>query len=300
MEKRLRYAAMTLVTVAVSVMTVVSCTRDATAPSIAHEASQREAFVPDRVQDLRDKYGWMGQYHTDALAFVNARLGEPKNKGGSRLDKCRVASAALKDFHKSFLKSGRALSYNDLSTIDGFCDAGANGDLKLVASVGISGTAAPRADISVAASGYMGQIESAFDADVSLGDLQSSIYQVESAAASTLAPDEAGAVSGLASIAISSSDYWNSNLDGWGGVSDGPGTAYNRSANASGILGSVVLTPGRAPSYSVGSRARAIMKADVMAALSTLLAEWWMGMIAFEKAAIRGAAASIVAGIFQT
>ncbi|HVF39377.1 MAG TPA: hypothetical protein VM939_05705 [Gemmatimonadaceae bacterium] len=297
MRTRSKYIALVLVFAVGAVP--VSCARDATAPAIVTTETDTPEVKRDRVQDLRDKYGWMGDYHTDALAFVNSRLQDPKARGLSRMDKCRVASAALKEFHKSFRKGGRPLAFTDVSTIDGLCDDAARGESRIGAYIGVVPPPELRADLSSQATGYMSQIERAFDADVSLGTLQATIYGVENAAASSLAADEAGAVTGLASIAISSSDYWTENLDGWGGTSGGPGTPYNRMASG-GISATVVAIPGRPLSYSVGSRARAIMKADVMAALASLLADWWMGALSLEKAALKGAAASLVAGIFQT
>lgn len=300
MRTKFRCAALLLAVTAGTGLTVVSCSSDSTAPAAATELRVAAA----KLDNLRDNYGWMGDYHTKALELAFATLSEPKNRGLSRVDKCRVASAALKEFHKSFRRNGRPLGFTDVSTIDGLCEAGAKGDVKVAAavaaSVAASVAAAPgkvRNDISAAASKHMTQIELAFDSDVSRSALESRVNDIQSSASASLRTDEAGAVVGLGSIAFSSISYWDANEDAWTSGGTGGGAAYSRSASAGPSLNIGVSS--LAPRFGFGPRSRAIMKADVSAALSTLIYEWFLGSIALEKAVLRGAAASILAALMM-
>lgn len=296
MRTKFRYAALLLAVTAGTGLTVVSCSSDSTAPAAATELRVAAA----KLDNLRDNYGWMGDYHTKALELAFATLSEPKNRGLSRVDKCRVASAALKEFHKSFRRNGRPLGFTDVSTIDGLCEAGAKGDLKVAAAVAASVAAAPgkvRNDISAAASKHMTQIELAFDSDVSRSALESRVNDIQSSASASLRTDEAGAVVGLGSIAFSSISYWDANEDAWTSGGTGGGAAYSRSASAGPSLN--VGVSSLAPRFGFGPRSRAIMKADVSAALSTLIYEWFLGTIALEKAVLRGAAASMLAALMM-
>lgn len=293
MRTKLRYAALLLAVTAATGLTVVSCSSDSTAPAAVTE----QRVATGRLDNLRDNYGWMGDYHTKALELAFATLSEPRNRGLSKLEKCRVASAALKEFHKSFRRNGRLLAFTDVSTIDGLCEAGGRGNLMAAASVAPTPEKV-RNDISASASKHMTQIELAFDSDVSRSALESRVNDIQSSASASLPTDEAGAVVGLGSIAFSSISYWDANEEAWtsGGSGGSGGEAiYSRSAPRGPSLNIGVSS--LVPRFGFGPRSRAIMKADVSAALSTLIYEWFLGTVALEKAAIRGAAASIIAAI---
>jgi hypothetical protein len=52
-------------------------------------------------------------------------------------------------------------------------------------------------------------------------------------------------------------------------------------------------------SAGLGPLARRLAKVDLVAALGSILLDWWMGPIAIEKAVIKGAVASLLAGLFD-
>jgi hypothetical protein len=142
------------------------------------------------------------------------------------------------------------------------------------------------------------QIEALFDTDASLPSIESSVYAIESSAAATLSADEAGAVVGAGSIAISSAEYWDANLDVWdsGGGIPLP-EQYSRLSTRPGSVFSVLAGPPAAPRYGLSPLGKKILKADVSAAVSSLITGWWMGAADIEVSAVRAAAASAVVAI---
>jgi hypothetical protein len=112
------------------------------------------------------------------------------------------------------------------------------------------------------------------------------VAKITNQAAETVAPLEAGAVAGTGSIEVSSASYWEANESSW---SSGTQIAY-----ASG-LEHLPVSP-----VNQSARTRRIVRADVMAAIGVLVYDWWMGEAAIGKAAIKAAAASLIAGIFTT
>ena len=109
--------------------------------------------------------------------------------------------------------------------------------------------------------------------------------QIENNASNTLGDGslETGAVYGTGAIGVSSEQYWIANEGSWTSGMPQPTVQLG--------------VPTTGPQYQVGSRTRRIVRADIAAAISTLVADWWMGEIAIEKACVRAAAASLVAGL---
>jgi hypothetical protein len=52
--------------------------------------------------------------------------------------------------------------------------------------------------------------------------------------------------------------------------------------------------------YNISATTKRIIRADAMAALGVLVYDWWMGEAALGKAAVKAAAASLIAGLFAT
>ena len=226
----------------------------------------------------RANYEWMGKFHNEALDFALVKI--TATKKASKLERCKVGLAAVKEFSREFQKSNGSRLRIDPDVIEGMCEASAN---DLVASAYL----APTATISPTAQSYMNQIADAVDYAPSTTAYSSIVSQITSAAAGALGDGslEAGAVYGTGSIGVSSNDYWASNSTSW---SESSTPSY------------VKVDGPTAPSYQVSSRTRRIAKVDIAAAIGVLVRDWWMGELVLEKAAISAAAASLIAALTQT
>jgi hypothetical protein len=259
----------------------ISCSPDSTAPSQNNLATTP---VVTQARSLQEQYAWMGKYHNDALAFALTKI--KASKRTSKYDRCKVGLAALKEFQKSYRKEGRSAIFDDLSLTDGMCEAATTTDLGVSASLGAVDRLRPVHDISPAANDYMNQLLYQIDIAPTITALSFAVAKITNQAAETVAPLEAGAVAGTGSIEVSSASYWEANESSW---SSGTQIAY-----ASG-LEHLPVSP-----VNQSARTRRIVRADVMAAIGVLVYDWWMGEAAIGKAAIKAAAASLIAGIFTT
>ena len=226
------------------------------------------------------KYDWVGKYHNDALAYALVRLRASRKI--SKLDRCKVGLAALKDFQRQYRKADGSTISVDANLVDGMCEAAA------AAGFSLSSTRTSffdQANISSGAAGYMNDISSAVDYTANLPAYTFAVNRIENDAETTLGTGslETNAVFATGSLGISSEAYWISNESSWGGGTVLPTTR--------------IASPGTAPQYQLSSRTRTIIKADIAAAISVLLNDWWMGEVAIDKALVKGAAASLIAGI---
>jgi len=257
------------------VLLSAACSSDTTS------APQSANVAPDlgkSAGEVQNPYAWAGQYHNDALSFALVKMKASRNT--SKFDRCKVGLAALKAFQKQFRKpNGSAISVNS-DVIDGMCEAATG--FALPAS---RETALPLQNISSTAADYMNQISTAVDYASSLPAYSFAVNQIENNASSTLGDGslETGAVYGTGAIGVSSEAYWIANEGSW--TSGMPQPTIRLAA------------PGGGPQYVVGPRARRIIRADIAAAISTLVTDWWMGEVAVEKACVRAAAASLIAGL---
>jgi hypothetical protein len=258
-------------------MLIAGCSPDGTSSPQAASGS----LAPGKVAEGNSsKYDWVGKYHNDALSYALVRLRASKKI--SKLDRCKVGLAALKDFQKQYRKADGSSIKADPNLVDGMCEAAASKGFSL------SSARTPLLDqgnISASAAGYMNDISSAVDYSANLPAYTFAVNKIENNAESALGTGslETNAVFATGSLGISSEAYWLSNESSWSG-----GTVLPTSRLAS---------PGTAPQYQVSSRTRTIIKADIGAAIGGLLYDWWMGEIAIEKALIKGAAASLIAGL---
>lgn len=274
--------------------TAVACSENSTSPRFAAQVGDAPQSRLT-MQELQDRYGWMGRYHTQALTYIYSKLSEGKLRL-SKSDKCRIATNALKEFDRTFSKDAVSKGLrDDFLPADLCADAGqVSASMQSDAfPTGIS----PRAAMSTLATSLLQQIENLFDTDASLSSIKSSIYSIESTAAAKLVASEAGAVVGAGSIAISSADYWNANLSLWQSSGITIPAQYNRLDTAPGIAAIVLAAPANAPRYGLSALGKRIMKADVYAAVGSLVTSWWMGALDVEVSAVRGAAASALAAI---
>jgi hypothetical protein len=253
---------------------LAACSSDTTAPA-------PKSATPELAKSSQSgaaRYAWAGKYHNDALASALVRLRAAKSL--SKLDRCQVGLAALKDFQRRYRKSDGSAIKVDPNIIDGMCEAAAATGFSSVRTGGFN-----QASISSAAAGYMNDIQSAVDYAANLPAYSFAVNKIENSAQSALGYGslETNAVFATGSVGVSSEEYWIANESSW---SSGP------------ALQTAHLSPsGTGLQYQVGSRARTIIKADISAVISVLLYDWWMGDVAIEKALVKGAAASMIAGL---
>jgi hypothetical protein len=291
MRTRIKWLALTLAVIAGTTLTTVSCSSDSTAPS---DPSAGTSAARTESPSLLEKLAWMGEYHNKALSYAFAAI--KQSGSASTFGKCKAGLAALKEFQLAFRRSGGSAVFEDLTLTDGMCEA-AEASQGISRSVDLSGgDLRPRNDISESAVSYMDRITTAVDTMTSVPGLTTAVRKIANSAGTTLVALEADAVAGTGSIAVSSADYWTTT----GATStDGSGAAYSVSLPRT-LSGDLSIAPPSAPRYAVSPRARAIIKADISAAISVLLYDWWMGDVALGKAAIKAAAASMIAGLYAT
>lgn len=291
--KRAAYLAVLTAGVAVA---AASCTDTATSPQSSDASRNGQRAAEQKVHDLRGKYGWTGDYHTRALDHAYRQLMEQNAGSLSTASKCRLAEAALKDFNKVYRKDGRPLAVTDVSLTGTACDKG----VKKQIVQGPERSALPRRnDMSADATALLAQIDGAADSDAPVQSIRSAIYAIESTAAATLSEAEAGAVISAGEVAVSSVEYWDANLGAWeaGFGGDRP-LAYSRTPGSAVVSKGVVVAPGTVVRSGMSPLAKRIIKADVVGFIATVAYSWWFGPIGWESAAIRGAAASVAAGLF--
>jgi hypothetical protein len=126
--------------------------------------------------------------------------------------------------------------------------------------------------------------------------LSFAVARIQNQASLSLDGLEAGAVAGTGSITVSSADYWTTNESSWSGTQP---LQYSRSGEAgAGNASGMTAIPGKV--YKISATTKRIIRADAMAALGVLIYDWWMGEAALGKAAVKAAAASLIAGLFAT
>jgi hypothetical protein len=276
--------------------TAVSCSKDSTAPEQSVTAVASPRLAQQTVEDLQAQYGWMGRFHTEGLEYVYGKLSQSPR--ASKAEKCRIAVQAIKEFARTFSKGPGFQGIATGPDVGDACSASSQFSASRQLQVGATPQQLkPRTAISTQASSLLYQIQGVFDLNLSLSATEGTIYYLERVAAGTLIPSEAGAVIGVGSIAISSTEYWNANLNLWqsGGVSIA--TAYNRLSSGTQPAASVLGTPPVAPRYGLSATGKRILKADVSAAVSSLLRGWFLGAVDLEVAAYSATVASAIAAI---
>lgn len=282
MRPRTIWVSVMLAGIATMSAAAISCSPDSTAPLQSNHKTT--SAVTEQARSLKDQYAWVGQYHNDALAFALTKI--KASKRTSKYDRCKVGLAALKEFQKAYRKEGRSAVFDDLTLTDGMCEVATATNFGVSASIEAIDNLRPRHDISPTANDYMNQLLYQIDVAPTILALSFAVAKITNQAAETVAPLEAGAVAGTGSIEVSSANYWEANESSW---SSGTQIAY-----ASG-LERLPVSP-----VNQSARTRRIIRADVMAAIGVLVYDWWMGEAAIGKAAIKAAAASLVAGLFTT
>jgi hypothetical protein len=202
-----------------------------------------------------------------------------------------VARAA-KEFHKKNRGGEIPATFVDPSLVNEVCgeEATSSSLNRTVASEFID-IHAPRTDLSYAATSYLDQLAALPISSTSRAQFLSGVYSIESQAAATLPESEAGAVTAVASIAISSANYWETNMDSW--LALGSAVAYTKTSS-----GNSGGTDALKPVYGWGPMARNMGKvigADIIGGARTVATGWFLGPIAWDAAAVSALWASGVA-----
>lgn len=272
-------------------LSAAACTRDATAPAVVEEQISTER----KVQELQERYGWIGTYHTDGLAFVFEKLKE--NRGGfkGRDQACRLAAKAVKEFHRNARKGEVPLAFVDPSLASETCDLSDKPD-KLSKNV-IAGEPTLRtSELSPLAVSHLNQIQDAINSATTRAALLSALHSIQSAAVVNLSQSEAGAVVAAASVAISSMDYWEAKLDAWESFPGAIAIPYNRLAGAGIDVASGKTSHFTTPRWWTHPAIRTYLKivgADTIGAMRVIYTTWALGPIGWDAAAAAGLWSSI-------
>lgn len=305
MRTRNTYVALLLALGAGTALTVVSCTSDTTAPRAA-AAAPDPRITQQKVVDLRAKYGWTGKYHTDGLAYVYAQLAKSGTKVKGREDACRIATKAIREFHKSARRSEIPMGMIGAAFDNGACIPDSDvAPIRGILFTG-SGIGTPRHELSGATVGYLDRLGAVPDNSNSQFEYANQVTGIEFEAAANLPESEAGAVTAVASVALSSESYWNQNLESWSELPGALPLPYAR--NAGSALQSVGAAPA-APRYShtdwwrrpavVGFRR--VVAADILAGGRTAFLAWVAGPVAVEAvaaSALYGSASTAIIQLF--
>jgi len=273
-------------------LTAVSCSPESTSP--VRSSGEAAPGVVQDARSLEDQYAWTGKYHNDAIAYAMSKIKESKRI--SKFDRCKVGLAALKDFQKAFRKSGGNAVFADLTITDGMCEAAGSLSNRVTATRDFNPQSlTPLADISALANDYLNQVSYQVDVAPTVEDLNYAVSRIVKQAGASFGSLEAGAVATTGSVAVNSANYWVTTE----GTATGNGpTPYARSSNQS------LRAPGDVAQINsqigLSPRARTIIRADVAAAISVFLKEWFTGEAAVAKACIVAAAASLIAGLYFT
>lgn len=269
--------------------TVVSCSKDSTAPQSSVRAGAQAA--QQKSQDSQESSKRAGKYHTDALTYVYSKLSQT-NKRSAKGEKCRVAMAALKEFDKSFRKDARSTAF----VADDVCGTpGTTGDIPPFGEVSVPSLAG--AGFSPLAASMLTEIGNVTNTHTSSSSVVSAVTGVQNSAGAKLNPAEAGAVAAAGSVAISSAEYWEANAEKWRGLSSTPGVIRKQisTTGADGTKSAGLLTR---PRTSLSSNCcGGIAAADITTFISSILQGWFMGAFDVEQAAYRATVASIIAGL---
>lgn len=291
MRMRLAYSGFLLALAGSAALGAAACSREATAPAVV----EGQVSTERKIQELQKRFGWIGAYHTDGLAFVFEKLNE--NRGGlKRRDQvCRLAARAVKEFHRNARKGEVPLAFVDPSLASEVCDF-----REKPGRVGrniIAGEPTLRtSELSPLAVSYMNQIQDAINNATTRAGLLSALYSIEYAAVVNLSEQEAGGVVAAVSVAVSSMDYWEANLDAWVSFSGAIAIPYNRLA-ANEIDGVNTETSSfTKPRWWTHPAMRAYLKvvgADAMGAMRVIYTTWALGPIGWDAAAAAGVWSSI-------
>ena len=280
-----------LITASIAIV-FIACTPEATAPA---DIGPAELALDKKVKDLEERYGWIGQYHTDGLEYVYAELAR---SGGKKDMKalCKTIDKAVRDFHKAARKADVPFHLLDASLFAGPCDElkGNGGPSKNIV------TGRPRIsanEVSPLTMSYIDQIQTAIFSATTKPALVSALHGIQNAAVATLPSDEAGVVIGTVSVVFSSLEYWEVNLESWIRIGSGPGIAYSLDPMSPAAPSANSFNWPRAWDNPFTRAFKKVVAADGIAAARTLYMTWRLGPIGWDAAAAAGVFGSITTAI---
>jgi hypothetical protein len=141
---------------------------------------------------------------------------------------------------------------------------------------------------------YIDQVATAISSATTRTALLTTLRSIEYAAVANLPYAEAGAVIAVVSIAISSMDYWEANLDAWVAMPGVIHVPYAR--NGDGITGIPASPFNVTPRWWTHPAIRAYLKivgADAMGAARIIYTTWYSGPIGWDAAAAAGLWSSV-------
>jgi hypothetical protein len=202
----------------------------------------------------------------------------------------------MKAFHKS--ARGREIPFDlvDPAILAGECGDKPSKSSASSALVEPSGQAAAM-DASSLVAAYLDQIGTVIGSASSRAGMLSGLLDVQYAAVANLPQEEAGIIVATVSVAISSMEYWETNLEAWYGL---PGIAvpYSRSS---------AMIPIEAQANGLGWPVRwsnpfvqnfiKVVGADALGAGRVLYTTWRLGPIGWDAAAAAGLYSSITTAL---
>ena len=288
---RIRSSGSTALLAASLALAAIACTPDSTAPADIEPS----ATFDQKVKDLEERYGWIGKYHTDGLEYVFAELAASKGRR-DRAALCKVIDRAVKEFHRTARKGEIPFHLMDAGLFAGPCgEVKANNGLARNVVAGTPPVAANT--VSSLTMSYVDQIETAIFSAATKPALVSALHHIQNAAIVNLPLDEAAVIIGTVSIAMSSMEYWETNLEAWIGLGAGPGIAYSiEQTTPPPVLASSFNWP-RWWNHPFVAAYRKVVAADGIAAARVLYTTWRLGPIGWDAAAAAGVFGSITTAI---
>src|SRR5688500_2732418 len=177
----------TFLALSLSALALTACSGDATAPALDPE----RVALDRKVQELKDRYGWLGKYHTDGLEYVYGDLSLTRGKR-TQTDFCRVAAKAVKDFHRHAGKGEIPFELVDPAIAGETCGREMGDGVGKSVLVGTPRLAMD--ELEPLTLSYVDQIEQAINAATSRSALLSSLLDIQYAAVANLPEDQAGVV----------------------------------------------------------------------------------------------------------
>ena len=288
MRSRSRWYAILVAFSAGTTLTVAACSSDVAAPPPVEDNTR--IATEKKVEELRQRYGWIGDYHTDGLAYVYLQLEKStkgKAKKSTKAELCRVAAKAVKEFHKQARKGEIPFGLVDPAIADETClpDNNSRGVGK---NILVGNPTVRYDDLSPIATSYLNQVSDAINSATSRAALLSNLLNIQYSAVATLPELEAGTVVATVSVAISSMDYWEANMDAWISI-PGLATPYSRAGSA----GAASLIPqaaalARVPKWWTHPFIQnyiKVLSADAAGGARVLYLSWRLGPVGYDAAA---------------
>jgi hypothetical protein len=280
-----------------------SCASDG--PSTA-PVRENPRIAQAKLQDAHDKFDWIGKYHTDGLAYVYSQLAKGSGKPRTQKEMCRIIAKATKEFHKAQRHGDVPAALVDPALVNDECPADDNGKNKTVLVSGMT----RKTELSDGAVSLIDQITYLTGTATSHAALVNGVQNIESQSG-YLAPDDAGAVVAVGSIALSSLDYWEANLDAWVSLPGTKSTAYSLSPlNMTEATMMSATAPILGPRYVTGPQGHwwqnpfvkgfgRVLTADALTAARSAYISWYLGPVGWDAAAASALFASATTVVIQ-